>query len=110
MLASVLPAQYGTESDASVARLKITALDEDGVLQRAVFEFSRRNIVLERLLYARERGKVVIQITVSEDTDARKVLKHLGKIYGVTEVESSCAESVFQPSAGKELSPQEMLG
>ncbi len=65
--------------------LRILASDEDGTLQRTIFEFSRRNIPIGRLLYDRDKDLVTMRIGV-EGEDAFRVLKHLNRIYGVKEV------------------------
>lgn len=65
--------------------LRILASDEEGTLQRTIFEFSRRNIPIGKLLYSRESDCVTMDIGV-EGEDASRVLKHLNRIYGVREV------------------------
>ncbi len=65
--------------------LKILASDEEGTLQRTIFEFSRRNISIGRLHFSRQSDSVTMDIGV-EGEDAFRVLKHLNRIYGVREV------------------------
>ena len=67
------------------ARLKITSREEDGVLQRIVFELSKRNIEVEHMLFVRGNCGLAIHITL-EEANARRVVKHIMRIYGVTAV------------------------
>ncbi|AKA48025.1 hypothetical protein IX51_01740 [uncultured archaeon] len=62
------------------------ATDEEGTLQRTIFEFSRRNIPIGRLMYSHEKDSVTMHIGVERDEDVNRVLKHLNRIYGVRDV------------------------
>lgn len=70
--------------DAVASRLKINSREEDGVLQRIVFELSKRNIEVGGMLYVRGRRGLAIHITLDE-ADAKRVIRHMMRIYGVTE-------------------------
>jgi acetolactate synthase small subunit len=52
------------------ARLRISADDQEGVLQRIIFEFSRRNISIEKLIFSRECSFNIINVDVKNDGDA----------------------------------------
>lgn len=94
-----------------MVKLRILASEEEGTLQRAIFEFSRRNIEIERLLYSHEGDHALLHITVKSDADAMKVLKHLRKIYGVIDVQNSGREDEAEVGRnGISMTPQEMLG
>lgn len=81
--------------------VNIVAAHEDGVLQRTVFEFSRRNIEIGRLAYSHEEGLSRIRVTLSCEEEAAKVVKSLKKIYGVFSVEYSAAEEREDSIAGR---------
>lgn len=66
--------------------LRILASDEEGTLQRTIFEFSRRNIPIGKLSYQKEKDTVTMHIGVERDEDADRVMNHLNRIYGVTDV------------------------
>lgn len=66
--------------------LRILASDEEGTLQRTIFEFSRRNIPIGELKYSRHVDSVTMHIGVEKDEDVGRVLKHLNRIYGVRDV------------------------
>ncbi len=74
----------------------ILASDEEGTLQRTIFEFSRRNIPIGNLTYKRESDCVTMHIGVEKDEDVNRVLKHLNRIYGVTDVKVLENEEVGQ--------------
>ncbi len=94
-----------------MAKLRISASEEEGTLQRAIFEFSRRNIEIERLLYSREGERAVLHITVRSDADALKVVKHLRRIHGVIEVVDSLKQEETAIAQSRvQMTPQEMLG
>lgn len=94
-----------------MVKLRISADEVDGTLQRAIFEFSRRNIEIERLLYSRENGRIVLHITVKNDNDALKVTKHLKRICGVVEVTAPDSDRAsLQRTRSDVPAPQEMLG
>lgn len=93
-----------------MAKLRILASEEEGTLQRAIFEFSRRNIDIVRLLYSREQEHVVLHITVASDADAIRVVKHLKRIGGVLDVECSARVQESFVQKGIQMTPQEMLG
>ena len=94
-----------------MVKLRISANEVDGTLQRAIFEFSRRNIEIERLVYSRENGRIVLHITVRNSDDALKVTKHLKRISGVLEVSApDSAGAAMQRTQPDVPAPQEMLG
>lgn len=64
----------------------VVAREEDGVLQRTVFEFSKRNLPVECLQYSHAEGRVVIEVTLGSEKDADRVTPSIRKIYGVEEV------------------------
>ncbi|MCL5782364.1 MAG: hypothetical protein M1476_00415 [Candidatus Thermoplasmatota archaeon] len=70
-----------------MVKLRISADDEEGTLQRAIFEFSKRNIPIEGLFYRRETGGVTMQFSLNSEEDAQNVLRNLSKIYGVRNAE-----------------------
>lgn len=76
--------------------LRILATDEEGTLQRAIFEFSRRNISIGKLSYSKERDAVTMHIGVEKDEDANRVLNHLNRIHGVTDVKILENEEVME--------------
>lgn len=93
-----------------MAKLRISASEDEGTLQRAIFEFSRRNIEIERLVYHREANRVVMQITVGSSVDALRVLKHLKRIPGVMDVETMLREELISGSGPLPVTVQELLG
>lgn len=93
-----------------MVKLIISASEEDGMLQRAIFEFSKRNIEIQRLIYSKEGEHVQIHITVGNAADAGRVLSRLRKIGGVTAVDAAFAEIHSTVPAREIVSPQEMLG
>lgn len=72
----------------------IVAREEDGVLQRTIFEFSKRNLPIESLHYSRDEGRVVMEVTLGSEKDAGRVVPSIRKIYGVEQVTVPGAEAL----------------
>ena len=95
------------------ARLRISADDQEGVLQRVIFEFSRRNISIEKLIFTRGGCPCTISVDVMSDADAMRVVKSIKKIQGVLYAEhqlEGCEPHAGTPQTRREMNPQEMLG
>ncbi|MBX8636745.1 MAG: hypothetical protein KIY11_00045 [Thermoplasmata archaeon] len=95
------------------AKLRISADDQEGVLQRVIFEFSRRNISIEKLIFVREGGSNAISVELKNDADAMKVVKSIKKIQGVAYAEQQldgCEAHASATQTRREVNPQEMLG
>lgn len=96
------------------AKLKISADDRDGVLQRIIIEFSRRNITIDRLTFVRHSDMDTIEVHTGRETDAARIARSVGRIDGVRDIRltaDGCDRQDEYPG-GKErkLNPQEMLG
>ena len=95
------------------AKLRISADDQEGVLQRVIFEFSRRNIGIEKLTFTHEGIANTISVELSNDAEAARVVKSIKKIQGVVDAEhqpDGCVSHAGTPQAGRVMNPQEMLG
>ena len=93
-----------------MAKLRISASEDEGTLQRTIFEFSRRNIEIERLVYHRDANRDAKQIKLGSTADALRVLKHLRRIPGVIDVESMVREEPISASVPLPVTVQELLG
>ncbi len=95
------------------ARLRISADDQEGVLQRVIFEFSRRNISIEKLSFSRECSFNKINVDVKNDGDALRAIKSIKRIQGVVDAEHQLGGSEAEGNTAqtkKEMNPQERLG
>ncbi|MBX8632170.1 MAG: hypothetical protein KIY12_04465 [Thermoplasmata archaeon] len=95
------------------ARLKVSADDQEGVLQRVIFEFSRRNIRIERLSFSAESG-IELEVVTDRDAEAARLVKSVRRIWGVREAELELRPAMQQdakiPATEGSLNPHELLG
>jgi acetolactate synthase small subunit len=96
------------------AKLKISADDQDGVLQRIIFEFSRRNISIDRLTFVRHSEISTIEVHTGKATDAAKIAKSVGRIDGIRDIrltaDGSGRQDEYADGRERKMNPQEMLG
>lgn|GEM_PF-4783279 len=89
-------------------RLEIKVSPVDGILQRVLSEFSRRNLEIAEFMYRKYSNSGSIEI--KSEGRAESVLKHLNRIYGVISVRAVQCEGVEREGSKSEISALEMLG